>query len=241
MAKNVIRVLPTLRIELDKSAMTYLMNMGQRIAVPAYIFYIDGPDKNILVDSGCPAVQGRKYWSEPVNDITPFEDALKNVGLAPKDIDIVIHTHLNWDHVGNSNKCTKARLLVHQDELAFAKLRHPYLPGPYQPETYDKLKFELLKGDQQIAEGVKAIFTPGHSPGGLSVAVDTAQGKTVIPGLCSIKDNFDPPKEIRAFFPEAMTPGIHTNAVQAYESIIKIKKMADLVLPLHEPSLKEKY
>jgi len=240
MAKNVIRPLPTLRIELDKSAMTYLMNMGQKIAVPAYIFYIDGPDKNIIVDSGCPAELGRKYWSEPVDDIKLFEDVLKDVGLTPKDIDIVIHTHLNWDHVGNSSKCTNARLITHEDELAFAMLKHPYLPGPYQPELYKNLKFETIKSDQEITEGVKTVFTPGHSPGGLSVAVDTTRGKAVIPGLCTIKDNFDPPEEIRAFFPEAMTPGIHTNAVQAYESIIKIKKMADVVLPMHA-DLEEKY
>lgn len=241
MAKNTIRPLPIVNIGLDKSAMTYLMNMGQKIKVTGYTYYVEGPDKNIIVDTGCPAELGRKYWIEPVEDITLFEDALGSVGLKPTDIDIVVHTQLHWDHVGNTAKCTNAKLLAHEAELAFAKNPHPYLPGPYQPELYSNLNFQPVKGGEEIADGVKLLFTPGHCPGGISVVVQTARGTTIIPGLCTIKDNFDPPAEVRAFFPEAMTPGIHTNAVEAYDSLVKVKKMADVVIPLHEPSLESKY
>jgi len=240
-SKNTIKPLPIVNIGLDKSAMTYLMNIGQKISVPAYTFYIEGPETHILVDTGCPAELGRKYWVEPVEDIKPFDEALSSLGLKPEDIDIVIHTQLHWDHVGNTARCAKAKLIVHEAELAFARNPHPYLPGPYQPELYRDLNFQTVRGGEEIAEGVKLLFTPGHSPGGLSVAVQTSRGNTIIAGLCTIKDNFYPPPEVRTFFPEAMTPGIHTNAVEAYDSLIKIKKIADVVLPLHEKSLEDKY
>ena len=34
-----------------------------------------------------------------------------------------------------------------------------------------------------------------------------------------------------------MIPGIHFNAISAYESILKIKEIADIVIPMHEPEL----
>jgi hypothetical protein len=34
-----------------------------------------------------------------------------------------------------------------------------------------------------------------------------------------------------------MCPGIHLNAVQPYESVLRVKQLADVILPMHEPSL----
>ena len=39
------------------------------------------------------------------------------------------------------------------------------------------------------------MLTPGHSPGGQSVVVDTDDGTFVIAGMCTIRDNFYPPRE----------------------------------------------
>ena len=99
-------------LELDKSYMMYFMQCGTKITIPIVSFYIEGPEKNILVDTGCPAEVMKKYWPEPVKDIQTFEEALNKVGLKPEDIDIVIQTHLHFDHCGNTAKCTKAKVVV---------------------------------------------------------------------------------------------------------------------------------
>ncbi|RJS84557.1 N-acyl homoserine lactonase family protein, partial [Candidatus Bathyarchaeota archaeon] len=52
---NRIVPLPISKLNIDKSVMTYLMNIGQKITCGTYIWYIEGPDENIIVDTGCDA------------------------------------------------------------------------------------------------------------------------------------------------------------------------------------------
>ena len=47
--------LPVTKLKLDKSIMTYLMNVGQPLTCGTYIWYIEGPKENIIVDTGCSA------------------------------------------------------------------------------------------------------------------------------------------------------------------------------------------
>jgi len=57
----------------------------------------------------------------------------------------------------------------------------------------------------------------------------------MITGFCVIDENFDPPKEIRAMEMEVIPPGTHVNTYQAYDILVKVKSMADVLIPLHEP------
>lgn len=65
------------------------------------------------------------------------------------------------------------------------------------------------------------------------VAVDTAKGLAIMDGLCTIYDNWNVPAALQANM-EFLVPTIHNDPVQAYESMMKIKKMADIKVPLHE-------
>ena len=81
------------------------------------------------------------------------------------------------------------------------------------------------------------MLTPGHSPGGQSVFINTTEGTAVITGLCCTRDNFEPPAELRDKGFEIVTPALHTNAEEAYDSTLRIKKAADIIVPLHEPTV----
>ena len=87
----------------------------------------------------------------------------------------------------------------------------------------------------QICPGIRVLHTPAHTPGGLSVEIETAQGKAVITGFCIIDENLNPPKEIRAMEMEVIPPGTHVNAYDAYDILMDVKASADLLIPLHEP------
>ena len=63
--------------------------------------------------------------------------------------------------------------------------------------------------------------------------MDTKKGKVIISGLCTIRDNFDPPEPVRQFMP-VIVPGIHLDAREAFASLIRIKNEADIVIPLHD-------
>jgi hypothetical protein len=50
-----------------------------------------------------------------------------------------------------------------------------------------------------------------------------------------IDENFNPPREIRAMEIEVIPPGTSENTYEAYDNLMKIKQMAHLLIPLHEP------
>jgi N-acyl homoserine lactone hydrolase len=54
-------------------------------------------------------------------------------------------------------------------------------------------------------------------------------------GKPMIDENFNPPREIRAMEMEVIPPGTSVNTYEAYDIMLEIKQMADLLIPLHEP------
>lgn len=230
-------------IDVDKSYMAYFMHCGTPLTMPVVCFYIRGAPKKILVDTGCPAEIMAKHWPLPSSDIQSFEEALGKQGLKPEDIDIVIQTHLHFDHTGNTLKCTKAKVVAQEDEIRFALAPHPLFAGIYGRDLIRGLNFQPVKGDAEIVEGIKVLFTPGHTPGSQSVAIDTAKGTAIITGFCSIAETFEVPAEItqipafNSWF--VFTPGIHTDALAAFDNALKVKGLADILVPNHDPALRE--
>ena len=228
----------------DHGIMTYLANYGQHIVRPYVMWYIRARNKHVLVDTAIEADDYRNYhpgfnkW--PFEAVQSFEEALAMVDCGPMDIDIVIQTHLHMDHVYNTTKCKNAMVYVQKDELHFALNPHPIFKILYPQEIINKINFEVIKGDQTILPGIEVMLVPGHSPGGQAVIVETAKGKAVISGFCSIFENFYPPEDVKikispfASYP-VIAPGIHTDLFQAYESAIKVKNKADILIPLHDP------
>ena len=96
-------------------------------------------------------------------------------------------------------------------------------------------QIKTIIGDAEILPGIRVIHTPAHTEGGLTVIIDTSQGKALITGFCLIMENFNPPPRIKAMEMEVIPPGTHVNVYEAYDIVMKVKDMADILLPLHEP------
>ncbi|MBU2551089.1 MAG: N-acyl homoserine lactonase family protein [Proteobacteria bacterium] len=216
--------------ETDQGIMTYQQGYGTRIHLPIYVFYLEGGDQRIIVDTGLedfmapPDVEARYGFQ-----VFEFEEALASVGLKPEDVDIVIQTHLHNDHCENTYKCKNARIIVQKAEYEFALNPHP-IDHRYFPELLEGLNLEIIEGDREIAPGIRVMLTPGHTPGGQSVIVDTRAGKALITGFCANDKNFPASAPVVA-------PGVHLDAVEALESAQRAKAAADLLLPLHDLSL----
>ena len=216
--------------ETDQGVMTYLRDYGKRIYLPIYVFYLKGGNKNILIDTGLEQFMVPEGAEAQCGfKILAFEEELSTRGLKPEDIDIIIHTHLHNDHCENDYKCTHADVYVQKKELAFLRDPHP-VDHRYYPDILDEVNVVEVDGDANIADGIDVILTPGHTVGGQSVAVNTAEGRAVITGFCCNDKNF----------PSAgpdIAPGVHIDLTEAYDSIQKIKTMADILLPLHDPTI----
>ena len=243
MTKHEIVPLILADIDLEKSKMMYLTDCGMKVTLPVVSFYIRGASQNILIDTGASAEFMLRYEpNQPVRDIQSFEEALAKQGLRPEDIDVVIQTHLHHDHIGNTAKCTNAKVILQESELSFALNPHPLFAGVYPREVISELRFEPVKGYTQVSDGIRLIFTPGHSPGTQSVAVETAQGTAIITGFCCIEETFNVSAESSKVSPDWLvyTPGCHTDALAAYDNTLKIKGLADILIPNHEPSLRDR-
>jgi len=220
---------------IDKGFMTYFHDYGEDISAdfPIHFFYIEGPEENIIIDAGCPAEVGNKFWFG-AKDIRTFEEALASVNLKPEEVDIIIATHLHFDHVTNAQKCPNARVYVQEEELRFAYSPHPLLAGMYSASLLRDLRFILIRGDQEIVPGVTAIYAPGHTPGTQAVAVETKDGLAIMTGFCCIEENFtECPEPFKDIWGNVIPIGIHIDPVKAWESQLRVKGLADIIIPQH--------
>ena len=228
----------------DKGMMTYQHDYGKKYTNPIYCWYIEGGDQKILVDTGeMNPIRSEDRETAIGGKIYTFEEGLALWGLKPEDIDIVIHTHLHNDHCENDYKCENASFYVHEKELKRIHDPHPldfrYLED-YIEDIEENGRIILVEEDSEIVPGIRVMHTPVHTDGGMTVIVDTAKGKAVITGFCVIRENFYPPLEITAMEMDVIPPGTHVNAYEAYDIMLKVREMADILLPLHEPEFAKK-
>jgi N-acyl homoserine lactone hydrolase len=221
------------RAAMDESLMTYFANFGKGVMVPAAGWYIQVGDKDILIDTGAGKETIDIYWPYGSQHVQTFEESLGKLGKKPEDIDYIIATHLHFDHIANARFCKNARVICQEAELKFARSPHALVAGLYPQEMYTGLQFETVVGESEIFPGIRVIPAPGHSPGCQAVSVETDKGLAVLSGFCCTSANFDVPDQIKAFWP-VYAPGIHTDAVVAFDSAVKMKELADILIPLHE-------
>ena len=121
------------------------------------------------------------------------------------------------------------KFIVQKEELDFTSNPHPLYAQVRCGDFCDVLNFEIVSGDAEIVPGVEVISTPGHSPGGQSVVVHTSKGKALICGMCTIDENF-------AYGETIIIPGMISDPFKAYDSMVKIRETADIIIPLHSQS-----
>jgi len=233
---GVYKIKPVLlgKVVQSKGRMTYFFGDLERIDSAIVFWYIEGGDKVVLVDTGISEPELKKYsFGMPYEELQSFEEALSKFGLKPDDIDIIIQTHLHFDHCANTRKCRNAKVYVQLEELKFAYSPHALFAGSYPLEFLKDIDFRTVEGDREILPGIRVVLTPGHTPGCQSVLIETEKGVSAISGFCSIRENFFPPERIRGRWP-VMAPGVSVNSLQAFDSALKLKSMADIIIPSHD-------
>ncbi len=100
-------------------------------------------------------------------------DALSKKNLSPKDIDVVILTHLHWDHALNVDLFKNSRIYVSEKELDYNNRITE--EDPFTIRNFKKLldhsNIVYTNGGDRISNEVKILDTRGHTEGHLSVAV----------------------------------------------------------------------
>ena len=163
-----------------------------RVRLGLNCLLIRTPNEAILVDTGA----GRKYSPKEqdiygVGEEPDVVARLASLGLGPEDIDLVINTHLHFDHCGGNTRWEGAQVVSNFPNATYIVAREDYLTATsrnertadsYRPENWAPLQEQhqllLVDGEQEIVPGVSLVHTPGHTPGHHSVKVQSG-GETV--------------------------------------------------------------
>jgi glyoxylase-like metal-dependent hydrolase (beta-lactamase superfamily II) len=132
----------------------------------------------MLIDAGCGDKMDEKAARIYALDRTRHLDhSLAEAGVAPEDIDIVLATHLHFDHAGGFTsrdgsgqvrpRFPRARYVVRQGEWDDAKHPHERNRASYFPENYQPLaaagQLSLHRDDCEVMSGVRVQRTGGHT------------------------------------------------------------------------------
>ncbi|MCS7150821.1 MAG: MBL fold metallo-hydrolase [Endomicrobia bacterium] len=164
----------------------YSADEKNRVDIALNCMLINVNDTKVLIDTGI----GDKFESKytEIYKIRKKENLvkhLKGLGLQPDDIDIVILTHLHFDHCGYNTVVDngvikplfrKARYIVQKSEWEYSVSPDERSAASYIKENFlplDEFKvLELIDDDIELKDlGIKIIYTGGHSVGHQSVLV----------------------------------------------------------------------
>ena len=153
-----------------------------------------GPSgRKLLVETGNGAKHGdREREIYGIQSDRSIESALGDAGVATEAIDVVVMTHLHFDHAGGATRrrgaavepvFSRARHVVQRAEFEDATHPHERNRASYLPENFlplrDRSLLDLVDGEAEVMPGVRVLPTPGHTRGHQSVLVE-AEGERVL-------------------------------------------------------------
>ena len=261
-----IKVLNYGHITVPKGASTPGLDMDLILDWPYLGFLLQDGKRNVLVDTGISEkffVDGKAWGNFPaVGGSGYVEKSLRDAGVDPLEIETILFTHLHNDHAANTTMFKNARLIFQKKE--WQTLLDP-LPVMNVRRDYDPVLIDELKtmncmavdGDFQFTDGIYCFLTPGHTPGSMSIAVQTDKGVRIIVGdqwhihcmafgwldettdMYGVKHKITPaPEVLGRFIPSTLIYDYY----DYYDSCYKILSMIpedkpEYVLPGHEGSL----
>jgi N-acyl homoserine lactone hydrolase len=255
-------------ITVPKAMGTMGLDMNLALPCPYLAFLLQSDHRKILVDTGIHSrfiVDGKAWAGAPAKGGEKYLlDALEKNVARPEEIEAVIYTHLHNDHAGNCHLFPTARHVFHYDEwdelvnpLPSMRIRKDFDPDVIP--VLQKSRCFKITDDGEFTEGIRLYHTPGHTIGGLTVAVDTSNGTYIIPGdIVNIYQNLFPKmswmldlqaKRIKTtpapepYGPLGVPSGLVYDHYAWYRSIWKIRcmlKSPKHLLPCHEPAISGK-
>lgn len=160
-----------------------------RIPLALRCLLVETADSLVLIDTGAGNKDDEKfrdiYGLENEGTPTRLEDAIRHAGHDPADVDVLISTHLHFDHAGGNTlrepdgrirpAFPGAKHYVQKGEFEFAHVQNERIRASYLSDNYDPVQeaglWTFVDGPAEIVPGVQVIPTPGHTPHHQSVIV----------------------------------------------------------------------
>lgn len=193
--------------------------------LPILAWAVEHPDGLIVVDAGEVSGASRPGWFPSWHPyfrlavsfrVTPDQElgpSLRAAGLDPADVKTLVLTHLHTDHAAGMGQVPNAEILVARAEWeaaqGFAGKLRGYLPHRFPADIAPRLldlpeeRYGPFQRSMEVAPGVHAVATPGHSPGHLSVVLEDGDCRIVLAGDTSYDQEALLAQEIDGVSPDA--------------------------------------
>jgi N-acyl homoserine lactone hydrolase len=155
--------------------------------MPVYVHVIDHSEARVLVDTGMTQVH------PAVADMDPRVYPLNGQDFDIGSVDIVVNTHLHFDHCGGNHLFAGKPTYVQRQELDDARNQDDYtIPEWVDPPGMNYIEVD---GELELLPGLRLLPAPGHTRGSQIVVIDGAAGPTVIAGDSAVWfDELDNPR-----------------------------------------------
>lgn len=171
--------------------------------MPIYVHVIDHPEARVLVDTGLtelhPAVADLDPHLRPLNEQEGFD---------LDSIDIVVNTHLHFDHCGGNHLFAGKPIYVQRQELDDARTENDYTIAEWVDPP--GVRYVPVDSEFQLLPGIRLVPAPGHTRGTQVVLVEHDAHRVVIAGDAAVwSSELDDPRtegqrRIRSLDPEAV-------------------------------------
>lgn len=156
----------------------YPHNEKNQIELPTDSILIQYQDKNYLIDAGV----GQGKLSEKqrrnfgVTEETKTTESLKELGLTVNDIDVVLMTHMHFDHAGGLTHLEDGKLVstfpnsvIYVTDIEWDEMRNPNIrsKSTYWKENWEPIQEQVVTYQDwlEVVPGIEMIHTGGHSNG----------------------------------------------------------------------------
>ena len=151
---------------------------GHSRVEPVYGYLVVHPELTVIFDTGIGAAdpETEEHYRPHRR---PLEMACSDVGCSVEAIDMVINSHLHFDHCGANPALPGRRIVVQAAELEAAGAEAYTFSALVD---FDGAIYDTVKGEAEVADGLLVVPTPGHSPGHQSLLVQAQDGTLLIAG-----------------------------------------------------------
>src|SRR6202035_4758653 len=167
------------RAEDARGLLTSTFQPSSPVGLQINTILVNTGDKLVLIDAGCGVDKFQKTTGGLIGNLAA-------AGYAPGDIDMILFTHLHFDHLWGisdhenaSLRFPSAEFVASETEVAFWSApdlvgKLPSAQKPLVTQTNLKLaspRLRLIKAGAEVAPGVTTLDTGGHTPGHMSVHI----------------------------------------------------------------------
>ena len=219
-------------------------SVTEGVMVPVPVWLLEGTDRVILIDTGLGDIDEvadmqHRYGVDFVASRSADQDLVAGLaahGVKAADVELIVLTHLHFDHIGNNELFTNARFITQRDELPQA-LRPPRFSMFYYPEYAYKItgildRLDLIDGDARIDAAVRLVKIGGHTPGCMVVMIETAEGR-----VCLTSDVMYNYRNLELNWPMGSFWDL-PDLMRGYD---RLRIEADIIIPEHDWQFRQQF